>query len=356
MGRMPRHHVDRLVRPPARPHRVLDAGRRDQDRRPGGGGQPRRPARRRDHRPRRPVRSGGLLSFRDRGRHHADPGIRALPRPRQPLQPDAHAEGRPLLPPDRACPRRRGLSQPGEAVDPGLDGGPLVQAPHRQGTAGRAPGRPGRAVGMPGWRGQPGPDDGRRAGRPPVTGRLPRHPGRRSLLRGADGPRHRRAACQLAQARQVGGRHGPAHRHHQRQPLHLGRRRPGARRTAVHRDRVTHLRHGPLQVLGARVLRAHRGRDVAPVRHGGPRRLARHAGHRRDVHGHAGVRPRPVAGLPDDGRPVGGRGTPGDGVGRRHPPLRHRPVERGARAHRLRTQRHREHGLPGLLPDRRGPL
>ena len=209
-----------VVRPPAYPHRVLDAGRRgpDQGRRRQGGR--RRPACGRHHRPRQHVRDPGLLQGVQRPGDRARARDRAVHGGRVP----ARATGPPgagrrrrrggragreaLLPPHGPGRDHPGLPQPDEAVERRLPGGLLLQAAGRLGAARALPRGDHRHHRLPRGRRAPGPPEGRHG-----AGRGPRRPPPGHLRAGLDvrraaGPRPARAAPDQPDA----ARAGPAHR------------------------------------------------------------------------------------------------------------------------------------------------
>ena len=225
-------HRGRLVHPPPRAHRVLDARRRGPARRGGGRGGRRRPAGARHHRPRQHVRGPRLLQGVPRPGHQADHRHRGLHGPRAPLRAAAapgpgrrhrrRGRGRreALLPPHPAGRERRRLPQPDPALEPGLPRGLLLQAPARLGAARAPPRGPHRHHRLPRRPRAAVAAAGRRAGRAREGGPAPGHLRARQPLRRAAGPRPRRPARhQPAAARDRPAAAGAAARH-QRQPLH----------------------------------------------------------------------------------------------------------------------------------------
>ena len=177
-GRGVRGHSthQRILRPSAHPHRVLDARRRGADRRAGRGRGRRRPAGLgiTDH-----GNMYGVLDFykacRERGitpiigteaymaaqsRHERPVGGAAS------TTPAARRAGREaLLPPDPARRDHAGLPQPHQALVGRLPRGLLLQAPRRLGAARAPPRRPHRHHRLPRRRRAPGPARGRLRGR-----------------------------------------------------------------------------------------------------------------------------------------------------------------------------------------------
>ena len=94
--RLPRRRSPGLVRPPARAHRVLDAGRRGPAEGPVRPVRAGRHAGHRHDRPRQPLRRLRLLGEGHRRRHQAGDRDRGLRRPRAPQAPPAGALGQPL--------------------------------------------------------------------------------------------------------------------------------------------------------------------------------------------------------------------------------------------------------------------
>ncbi len=208
-----RHRPEtRRLRPSARPLGVQPAGRRGPPReagRPRQGAEVPGPG---ADRPRQPLRGGGLLHRLREGGGEADPGLRALRGPGQPLralEPGRRLRGREPLHGAGAHPRR--LRQPHEAGLQGLPRGLLLQAARGSRAAGPARGRAARALGLPQLRGQPAALGRRRGQGAPDRGLVPGGVRQGLLLHGGavarpraagggdrghdqDRPRHRRAA------------------------------------------------------------------------------------------------------------------------------------------------------------------
>ena len=282
------------LRPPARAHRVLDAGRgraaEGHVRRVRAGGH----VGRGHDRPRQRLRRLRLLVQGDQGRDQADHRHRGLRRPRAPPAPAAGALGHPgpegrrrvrrrrLHPHDAARRDHRGHAQPVPAVLAGLAGGLFPQAADGPRTAGRA--RPGdhRHHRLPVRRGadpaaaRPVPA-GARGGR-----RLPRHLRPGQLLRRDHGPRPEHRAAGPGRPAPHRRRAGAAVRGHQRLALHGRGGRQRARGAALRADRVHHGRPGPVPVRRHRLLPEEPAGDARRVhRRGVAGRLRLHPADRR---------------------------------------------------------------------------
>ena len=247
---------------PASPHRVLDARRRRAGRGGGGRGRRRRPDGGGDHRPRGALRGRGLLQGGGGRRGQADHRHGGLSDPGLAVRPPPTPRG-PALPHHPAGHRRHRLPQPGEAGQPGLPGGLLLQAPHGRGVARRVL-----------RRASSGPPAASGAMSPNCSPRMPTtEEGNVGVARDFEAAVAAAAMYQdlfgkdnffvevmdhgvTAQQRVLPDllRHLPPHRGpapgHQRLPLHPPGAGRGARCAALHPDRGPDVRPGALQVPG----------------------------------------------------------------------------------------------------------
>ncbi len=358
----------RLVRPPARSHRVLHARRRRADRRPVHPGRRDGDAGPRHDRPRLRLRGLRVLEEGPGHRRQADHRRRGLRHPgHPPHRQDPRQVGRRahqprrrrlrlgrLHPHDPAGPRQHRAAQPVPDGLPGLARPGLRQVAARRPRAARplrqGPDRHDRLrLGR-----DPDPAAARAVRRGQAGGiRPPRHLRCRELLLRADGPRPRHRAPRHEGPAPAGPRAAPAARGHQRPALHQPRGRQGALRAAVRAVRLDDDGPQPVQVRRRRVLPQEPGRDAAHLARAA-RGLRQHAAHRRDVrhlvHRGRGAlhAPLPLPGGRERGELVrqGGAARPARALPRRHPRLRAGPG-------RVRDERHRLQGLRGLLPRRR---
>ncbi len=354
----------RVVRTPSRAHRVLDAGRRRQDRRPLRRGCPDGDAGGGDHRPRLPLRRLRVLEEGEEVRRQADHRGRGLPDARhQPVRPHPGALGRRrrgrrlghrrLHPHDPAGAHDAGHAQPVPDGLAGQPGGPVLQAPHGPRPAHDLRRRPDRDHRVPLRRGAD-----QAAARPVRRGprggrRLPGHLRGGELLLRADGPRARHRAPGPEGPAAPGARPRTAPAGDQRPALHARRGRPGPRRAAVRAVRVDPGRPQAVQVRRRRLLPQVPAGDAPPVARGA-RGLRQHAARRRALRVELQRVGRPVhAELPGAGRRErgvlvhqGGRGRPAPAVPDRH-------LRRGPQAGELRDRGHHQQGLRRLLPRRR---
>ncbi len=337
-----------LLRPPARPLRVLAARRRVQDRRPRQARGGLRPAGARAHRPRRHERRRRALPGGPQARDQADPRLRDLPRrrPHRPWAPRAQ-------PPDARRGERRRLPQPRQALQRGLPGRPQPRQADRRPAGRRAlrrgdhrahrlPGRPLLSAPHPGP-----PRRGARARRRPAQ----RLRGRERLLRGS-AQRPRRAGQGQRADRADRPRARPAARRHRRRALPAQGGLPPPHGAAVRADEVDAARAED-DVRHERVLPEVQRGDGAvllPVA-GGARLDARD---RRALQRRDRARQAAHPELPDARRRARARVPARARGGGPHPPLRRPALRRGPRARGDGARGHPPDGLRRVLPHRLG--
>ena len=234
-----RRRVGQVVRPSPPAHRVLDARRCGADRRRGGDGRGRRPARGRHHRPREHVRRPRLLPRRARRRPHAGHRHGGLHSPRAALRPPAVATEHEIFHLTLLAETNAGLPQPHQGHVARVPRRLLLQAPRRLGAARAAPRgahRHDAAASAARCRSAIlAGDYARRA-------RARRRASRRSSGATRSSSSCRTTACPSSAAStrsciEIAREHAGAAARDQRQPLHAPRRRRGARRAAVRADR-----------------------------------------------------------------------------------------------------------------------
>ncbi len=363
----------RLLRPSARPHRVLHARRGRAPRPAGAAGRGAGDAGGRDDRPRQRLRRLRVLQGRQGGGGQADHRHGGVRRPQhQPLR----AQGRQLLrrrlrrrleprrlhPHDPALGVHRGHAQPLPAEHRRLARRVLQAPPRRPRAAGPARQGHHRDHRLPVRRGAGAPALRQLRRGPPGRGRPPGHLRSRQLLHGADGPRPPPGEPRPRRPAPAGqGPADPAARD-QRLPLRRpeGRALPGA--PALHQLRLDHghpgrRRPGPaLRLLRHRLLHQDRRRDAVAVgrqaraaggvrQHPAHRRALRRQLHRGQRHLHAAV-PLPARRGRDVVDGQGGRARAACPLPRRH-------LRRGPPARRVRARRDHPDGLQRLLPRRR---
>ena len=357
-----------LVRAPARAHRVLHARRGRAARRAVRAHRRAGHAGAGDDRPRQRVRRLRLLEEGQRRRGQADHRHRGLRRAGQPLRQDPRALGRRrrgrrqrrrrVHPHDDARDEHRGHAPAVPAQQPGQPRGLLLQAAHGQGAARRArpagP-RPHRHHRLPVGGDPDLPADGPVREGQAQRGGVPRHLRRAELLLRADGPRHRHRAPGPEGPHPAGQGDGDPVRRDERPALHGAGGREGARGAAVRAVRQDDGRPAAVQVRRPGLLPQEPGRDAVAVA-GVPGGVRQHAAHRRALRDELHRGPRPHAARAGAG-----------GLHRGHLPAR-AGARRAARAlpggraggphqaGRLRGRRHRQDGLPRLLPRHGRPV
>ncbi|CAA9393313.1 MAG: DNA polymerase III alpha subunit, partial [uncultured Quadrisphaera sp.] len=358
--------VGRPVRPPAQPHRVLDARRRRAGRRAVRRGRRAGHARAGHDRPRLRLRRLRVLAHRPEARGQADHRRRGVPDPGHvPLRPHPRQVGRRLGGPRRRLRRRRLHAHDDVGQDHGRHAQPVPRRLPRQprGALLQAPDGPRAAVAV-----RPGPHRHhrlplRRGADPPAPGPVPAGQGGglgaarpvrgRELLLRADGPRPRHRAPRAAGPAAPGPRARPAAGGHQRPALHPQGARGGPRGAAVRAVRLDPGRPQPVQVRRRRLLPQDRRADAPPVARAA-RGLRQHPAHRRDVrgrlhrgHGHLHAPlPRARGGVGDVLVRQGGRGRAADA-------LQGRGARGVAPPGGVRDRRHHPDGVRRLLPRRR---
>ncbi len=337
-------------RPPARPLRVLAAGRRLQDRQSRGPLRGTRHAGAGPHRSRGAERRRRVLQGLPQARREADPRPRGLslrqpPRPREgPLR---------AQPPDAPGPQRGGFPEPDQALLARVPRRVPARPGERRHGAARPPlGGRDRAQRVPAVALLPAHHPGARAGGARPRGRAAGRVRRRErLLRGPEqqdpraGPGERGDRADRAGA-------GPAADRHGRRPLPAPRGLRHPLRAAVRADEVD---AGAAEAA----LRHQRVLFEEPRRDGGVVRAVARGGadvarDRRALRHHARARQDDAAGLSDARRQRADRvPAPAHRAGAARA-LRRPAARRGARAPRDRAARDRGHGLRVLLPDRVG--
>ena len=249
-------------------------------------------------RPRQPLRRGRLLHRLLEGGREADPGLRALRGPGQPLralEPGRRLRGRQPL--HGAGPHRGGLRQPHEARLQGLPRGLLLQAPGGPRAARPARRRAPGALRLPQLRGEPHALGGRRGQGPADRGLVPGGVRQGLLLHGGAVARSRAAGRgDRGHDPDRPGHRGAALRD-QRLALPGGRALARPRGAALHPDRHHDERPEPLEVLQQRVLREVGRRDAGRLQ-GSARGLPQHPRGGRALQRGSAVRPVPPAELP----------------------------------------------------------
>ena len=170
-----------------------------------------------------------------------------------------------LLPPDAPGREPDRVQEPDPAVEPGVHGGVLLQAPDGLGAAREVLRRTHRHHRLPRRTGAPGAPQRRREGRHRQSGAPAGHLRARQPVRRTAGPRApgpTRHQPEAARDRQEDRR---AVAGHERQPLHAPARPRVARCAPVCADRGAALRRQALQVRGQRALPEVAGRDAVPV-------------------------------------------------------------------------------------------
>ncbi len=267
------------LRPSPSPHGVLAARRRLPRRGTARSGAEAGHAGARRHRARQHVLGGHLPRLRAEEGRQADPRLRGLRGAGRSPHQERHA-GRDRQPPRAPGGDQRGVPQPDQAGVVGLHRGLLLQAAHRQGSAGPAQQGPDRAVQLSQGRSRRGHLQGSAREGADGRGHLPRHPRPGQLLPRAAVPGARRAEGRQPRPARHRPRSRPADGVHQRRALPARGRLQAARHPALHRHRQVGQRHRSAALSRRSVLPEDAGGDGEDLRRV-PGRAGQHGAHRR---------------------------------------------------------------------------